>query len=153
MKFREVFRYDLAYHLRNPVTWAYAAIPLGLAFLIIGADADSAQTIKQNAPEAVAEMMIMWGLVGMGISAGLFGDAAVRDAHARMDALLYTTALRKIDYLGGRFPRRTHDQRCNPARYPAWFYCGHIRTMDRARCFPAVSRRGVCAAVRTLRSS
>jgi ABC-2 type transport system permease protein len=103
VKFREVFRYDIAYHLRNPVTWAYAAIPFGLTLLVTGADASAAQAIKQNAPEAIAEMMIMLGLIGMGISAGLFGDAAVRDAQAGMDALLYTTALRKIDYLGGRF--------------------------------------------------
>ena len=37
------------------------------------------------------------------VSAALFGDAAIRDVAARMDPLLYTTRLRKAEYLGGRF--------------------------------------------------
>ena len=43
------------------------------------------------------------GMLGLLVSAALFGDAAVRDIRVEMDPLLFTLSLQKAEYLGGRF--------------------------------------------------
>ena len=43
------------------------------------------------------------GIFGMLVTAAIFGEAAVRDVQAGMDPLLFTSPLRKAEYLGGRF--------------------------------------------------
>ncbi len=104
MRLREVFRYELGYHLRSPSTWAYAAF----LFLVMGwgivATAEGSAAVHLNAPQQVAQGTVLFGgLFGLLVSAALFGQAAIRDVAAGMDPLLYTTRLRKAEYLGGRF--------------------------------------------------
>lgn len=104
MKFREVFRYELEYRIRSASTWMYA----GFLFLVmcwgLVATADGGDAVNANAPQQVAEGTVLFGgLFGLLVSAALFGDAAIRDVAAGMDPLLYTTRLRKAEYLGGRF--------------------------------------------------
>lgn len=105
MRLREVFRYELGYHLRSPSTWTYAA----LLFLVMGwglvaTAAEGGAAVRVNAPQEVAQGTVLFGgLCGLLVSAALFGQAAIRDVAAGMDPLLYTTRLRKAEYLGGRF--------------------------------------------------
>ncbi|HEX3129837.1 MAG TPA: M1 family aminopeptidase [Thermoanaerobaculia bacterium] len=103
MRLREVFRYELGYRLRSPSTWAYAAF----LFLVMGwglvATAEGSAPVHVNAPQQVAQGTMFGGLFGLLVSAALFGQAAIRDVAAGMDPLLYTTRLRKAEYLGGRF--------------------------------------------------
>ncbi len=101
MRFAEVFRFEVGYRLRQPSTWLYAALLLGMPFLLLSA-LDGASS-KLNAPHMVAIGTTIVGMVGMLVSAALFGDAATRDFHTGMHPLLYTTPLRKAEYLGGRF--------------------------------------------------
>ncbi len=103
MRLREVFRYELTHRLRSPSTWIYALFLFGVAFLMIHIQADGDGLVQINAPEQVALGSLIAGMVGLLVSAGLFGDAAVRDLEAGMDPLLFTSPLRKIEYLGGRF--------------------------------------------------
>jgi hypothetical protein len=57
-----------------------------------------------NAAQKIAEGTVLFGgLFGMLVSAALFGDAAIRDVAVGMDPLLFTTRLRKAEFLGGRF--------------------------------------------------
>jgi ABC-2 type transport system permease protein len=103
VRFREVFRYEIEYRLRSLSTGAYGAF----LFLIMcwGLFATTGDDpVNLNGPQNVAEGTVLWGgMFGVLVSAALFGDAAIRDVAAGMDPLLYTTRLRKVEYLGGRF--------------------------------------------------
>ncbi|HEX6693470.1 MAG TPA: M1 family aminopeptidase [Longimicrobiales bacterium] len=103
MKFREVFRYEIDHLFRSKTTWLYLAFVFALCFLMIVGDAQPGHTIKVNAPEHLAEIMLVMGIVGLAISAGVFGEAAVRDFQSGMEPLLFTTAMSRSDHLGGRF--------------------------------------------------
>jgi cation transport regulator ChaB/ABC-type transport system involved in multi-copper enzyme maturation permease subunit len=104
VRFGEVFRYEFAYRLRNPSTWIYAAFLFLMMCWGVAATSDGDDFVKANAPKAMAQGIVLFGgLFGMLVSAALFGDAAIRDVAAGMDPLLYTTRLRKSEYLGGRF--------------------------------------------------
>ena len=104
MRLREVFRYEVAYRARSASTWAYALF----LFLVMGwglvATADGSDMVNANAPQEITQGMALFGgMFGLLVSAALFGDAATRDVAVGMDPLLYTTRLRKVEFLGGRF--------------------------------------------------
>ncbi len=104
VRFGEVFRYEFEYRLRSISTWIYAAFLFLIGFWVIHVAVAGTNPIHVNAPQELAEKMVLFGgLFGMLVSAGLFGDAAIRDRAAGMDPLLFTTRLRKAEYLGGRF--------------------------------------------------
>jgi ABC-2 type transport system permease protein len=104
VKIREIVRYEIEYQFRSASTWIYA----GLLFLVTlwislatGADGDGG--FHANAPELLAWGAVRGGMFGMLITAALFGDAAIRDVAVEMDPLLFTSPLKKAEYLGGRF--------------------------------------------------
>ena len=124
MKLREIFRYEVEHRLRSPSTWIYAAFLFLIAFAMIHIDADgSSADPRERARRASRLLAIMAGMVG---HAGLGGDLRRRGDsrhEAGMDPLLFTSPIRKIDYLGGRFLGALDDQRRRSA--------GHS---DRSRC-------------------
>src|SRR5687767_15398292 len=97
----EVFRFEVGYRVRQPSTWVYALVLLGIPFLLLHAINGSRNYL--NAPIAVMQMSAVLGSVGMLVTAGLFGDAASRDMQMRMYSLFYTSPVSEADYLGGRF--------------------------------------------------
>jgi ABC-type transport system involved in multi-copper enzyme maturation permease subunit len=104
VRFREVFRYELAYRVRSASTWLYAGFLFLIAFWIVHVGATGGAEIKVNAPQRVAETAALFcGLFGLLVTAALVSDAAIRDRTVGMDSLLFTTRLRPPEYLGGRF--------------------------------------------------
>lgn len=101
MKGREVFRYELEYRLGSASTWLYAGFLFLIAIWTFLATAEG--SVYANAPVRIAGGTAIAGMIGMLVSAAIFGDAAVRDFAAEMDPLLFTSPLRKSEYLGGRF--------------------------------------------------
>ena len=97
----EVFRFEVGYRLRQPSTWIYAAILLGVPFAMMHAINGSGRLL--NAPEMVMNASGIMGGIAMLVSAGVFGDAAARDVQSRTYALFYTSPLRERDYVVGRF--------------------------------------------------
>ena len=102
MKFREIFRYELAYRLRAPSTWIYVLL-MYVGPLVMVHFSSTTNDRVVNAPLNYAELTGILGFVAMIISAGIFSDAATRDAALRMQPLLNTAPITKLDYLGGRF--------------------------------------------------
>lgn len=101
MRLREVFRYEVAYRLRRPLTWIFVVIQALLTFWTNLATFESNELF--NAPVRLAGGAAIAGMAGILISAALFGDAAMRDFAAEMDPLLFTSRLSKTEYLTGRF--------------------------------------------------
>jgi ABC-type transport system involved in multi-copper enzyme maturation permease subunit len=101
--FVEIFRYEIRHRLRAPSSWVYAVLLLFIAFAMIHVDADGNSATHVNAPARLSLLAIMAGMIGLLVSAALFGDAAMRDHDAGMTPLIFTSPIRKIEYLGGRF--------------------------------------------------
>jgi ABC-2 type transport system permease protein len=101
MKLGEVFRFEVQYRLGRVSTWIYGGLLLVLSFLMLHVVNGSSSHV--NSPQMVATISAMVGLVGMLVTAALFGDAATRDVQWKMHPLVYSTPIRKMEYLGGRF--------------------------------------------------
>jgi ABC-2 type transport system permease protein len=101
MKLGEVFRFEIEYRLGRLSTWIYGGLLLVLPFLMLHIVDGSSSHV--NSPQMVATVSSIVGLVGMLVTAALFGDAATRDVQWKMHPLVYSTPIRKAEYLGGRF--------------------------------------------------
>ena len=105
--FSTVFRYELRYHLRRPVTWFYFAIFAPGSFALVTTDAigliGGSGQVMRNAPWVIVRAMMFVVTVGMIVVAGLVGSAMLRDYQYRTHELFFTTPITKFAYLGGRF--------------------------------------------------
>jgi hypothetical protein len=102
MKFREIFRFELAYQLRRVSTWVYFVVLFVFGFLIMRAGTP-ADGVFLNTPAFVAFFTVMGGVIWLLLAGAVAGDAAARDVETRMHPLTYTAPVSKADYLGGRF--------------------------------------------------
>src|SRR5687767_980770 len=106
MKFRETYRFEVAYQSRRVSTWFYFVLLLGLSFLmardVFVAEAQEGGYFL-NAPFAVAQVTDIACILSLLALAPLAGGAAARDVETRMHPLVYTTPVGKAAYLGGRF--------------------------------------------------
>ncbi|HEU4405605.1 MAG TPA: M1 family aminopeptidase [Polyangiaceae bacterium] len=104
---RAVFGFELAYWLRRPLTWLFFATIFLLAFWSVASEAalkfGAAGAIHRNAPLVIATAMGGLTAVGQAITTAIAGTAVLRDAQVGAQELLFTTRVRKADYLGGRF--------------------------------------------------
>jgi ABC-type transport system involved in multi-copper enzyme maturation permease subunit len=106
MKFREIFRFELAYQLRRAWPWLIFAALVVFAFLMTR-DGSLAEALHDdfflNSPFAVAKTTVTGSLIWLLVAAVVAGEAASRDAATGMHPLTYTAPVSKADYLGGRF--------------------------------------------------
>lgn len=106
MKFREIFRFELAYQLHRPWVWLMFVVILVVSFLMTRQDALTDALYDDffvNAPFSIAVTTVVGGLLWLVVAPVIAGEAAARDAATRMDPLVYTARISKADYLGGRF--------------------------------------------------
>jgi len=104
---KEFFKFDLGYQLKQPLLWVFAAI---LALMAFGASSsDSIQiggaigNINRNAPTVVAQLLTMFSLLSMLLITIFIAGAVLRDSEVGMADMLFATPMRKWDYLFGRF--------------------------------------------------
>ncbi|MGK5020965.1 ABC transporter permease/M1 family aminopeptidase [Janthinobacterium sp. LB2P10] len=104
---KEFFKFDLGYQLKQPLLWVFAVI---LALMAFGATtSDSVQiggaigNINRNAPTVVAKMLGIFSLLAMLLVTVFIAGAVLRDSEVGMADMLFATPMRKWDYLFGRF--------------------------------------------------
>lgn len=140
MRLGEIFRYEVGYQLRRLPTWLYFAGILGLVFIIVTdtlqQEAKSGGNLNTNAPFLISYSMVIISMMALAITAALFGDAAARDAEARMHPLFYTTPVTKLDYLGGRFLGAFTVNALLLAAVPAGVVLGELFYLERANAGP-----------------
>lgn len=106
MKLLEIYWFELAYQSRRISTWLYFTVLLLLIWYMtreISTVFAGSEVFFFHSPIVAAIVTVYGGLVGLLIAAGIAGDAATRDVHARMDPLLYTLPVSKGAHLAGRF--------------------------------------------------
>lgn len=100
-RFGEVFRFEAWYRLTRPATWLYAAALIGMPILFFQTSAEGPRPV--NAPLSVASAVLIAGVVGFFVSAGLVGETSTRDARTNAHALFFTAPITKFEYLIGRY--------------------------------------------------
>jgi ABC-2 type transport system permease protein len=105
VKFREIFRFELVYQSRRVRTWLYFAVLLVVAYLLTKNSVDDARngSVLANSPSVIALVTVICNVLWVLMATSVAGDSAARDAQTGMHPLVYTTPIRKADYLGGRF--------------------------------------------------
>lgn len=105
---RHVFLMELRQRFRRPQTWIYFLLLAAGTFLNIIAQAGAFGSASfgrrmLNGPYHVAEGALVFSIIGVLITAGYMGQCVFRDFRTGIHPLIFTTPVRRRDYLAGRF--------------------------------------------------
>lgn len=105
MKFWEIFSFEMGYQLRRPSNWIFTTVVIALSSIYTFSLMEDVLegNFFLNSPLVVSGITVMACLFILLLTANLTGNAAVRDLQVRMEPILYSTSLKKLEYLGGRF--------------------------------------------------
>ncbi|HEX8153629.1 MAG TPA: hypothetical protein VF698_10905, partial [Thermoanaerobaculia bacterium] len=105
MKLWEIFRYDVASQLRRTRAAIYGVFLMAMTLVVATTFLDDARRdgIVLDSSMVTAANIVFMTMVGLLVTAAVAGEAATRDTQARIEPLLYTTPVKKLTYLGGRF--------------------------------------------------
>ncbi|HST58610.1 MAG TPA: hypothetical protein VLK84_07980, partial [Longimicrobium sp.] len=103
MKFRAIFRFELACQLRRVSTWLCITLLFAFAAWAMMSSRPTDAAILQNSPFGIAFFTVLGGAIWLLIAASVAGEAGARDVQTRMHPLTYTVPVSKAAYLGGRF--------------------------------------------------
>jgi ABC-2 type transport system permease protein len=102
--FKEFFLFEFRYRKRRPVTYVYFGIIFLLSFLGIASPIRAAVgQIMANAPYLITVWTIVLSFVFTMITSAVMGVSIVRDFDHNTESILFSTPIKKIDYLLGRF--------------------------------------------------
>ncbi len=104
---KEIFLFELSYRKKRAANYIYFAIifllAFGLAASPIVSVSGASGLIKANSPFSLANNTNALIFSFMMITSAIMGVAIVRDFDHNMEALLFSTPMKKIHYLLGRF--------------------------------------------------
>jgi ABC-2 type transport system permease protein len=103
VKFREIFRFEIAYQARRASTWLSFVVLFVFAFRVMGGSRPTDGDELLFSPFGIAFFTVLGGAIWLLLAASVAGEAATRDVQTRMHPLIYTAAIGKAEYLGGRF--------------------------------------------------
>lgn len=102
----DIFKFELQYRKARPATFIYFGIAFGLAFLFVTTpiiESFAGGLVKQNAASVIASLMNLFTLILTMVISGMIGVAVQRDFEYNTEALMFSTPMKKFDYLMGRF--------------------------------------------------
>ncbi|MES3021975.1 MAG: M1 family aminopeptidase [Pseudomonadota bacterium] len=104
---KEFFRFDLRYQLRQPLLWLTALALSAMAFMSAGSDAfrigGAIGNVHMNAPVVIANQLAILSIIAMFLVTVFIAGAVLRDREVGIADMLFATPMRKTDYLAGRF--------------------------------------------------
>ncbi|MFM9838947.1 MAG: ABC transporter permease/M1 family aminopeptidase [Cyclobacteriaceae bacterium] len=104
---KEIFLFELSYRKNRAANYIYFGIIFLLSFLVVASPIASvggaSGQIKANSPFAIANLISNLTFTFTMIASAIMGVAIVRDFDHNMEALLFSTPMKKIHYLLGRF--------------------------------------------------
>jgi hypothetical protein len=103
----EIFRFEVRYHLRQPLFWIVAVV---FGLLTFGATTSDAVTIgggignvHRNAPVVILTMLGVMSVLGIFVVTAFVASAVHRDFEHGTAELFFSKPIRRRDYLLGRF--------------------------------------------------
>lgn len=104
---REFFKFDVAFQLRQPLLWVCALVLGLMAFGATTSDAvqvgGAIGNVNRNAPMVVVRLMGVFTVISMFIVTIFVAGSVLRDSEVGISDMLFATPMRKHDYLIGRF--------------------------------------------------
>ncbi len=105
--FRQFFKTELKYTLKQPMIYIFTALIALLVFFAIGSDnvniGGSIGNVYRNAPHIIAVYTGVMTIFGLIIAAAFFNNAALRDYENSFNEILFSTPIKKSGYFFGRF--------------------------------------------------
>lgn len=99
-------RFELREQLRSPFLWLLAALYALLAFAALASDAvqigGGIGNVLRNAPTVIASVLAIFSLLGLLVAALFVSNALLRDFELGTAELVFSTPVRRRDYLCGR---------------------------------------------------
>ncbi len=103
----KVFKFELQYRSKRPATYIYFGVLAFVALMAISTDSiqigGGTGLVKENAPATIAKMMVILSAFMMMITSAIMGVGVLRDFDHKMESLMFSTPIKKWDYLFGRF--------------------------------------------------
>ena len=103
----EIIKFEWAYRKGRPATWIYFAIILIIPIILVSTDAikimGGGEQTKENSPAGIASLEIAFTYLFVMITSAVMGVAVLRDFEFNTEALMFSTPIKKFDYLFGRF--------------------------------------------------
>ena len=98
----DILRFEWRYHTRQMTFVAAAAVffVFGFVFTATGFGPDN---VHVNSPYSIAESIGLLSLTSMFALAAFCANAVVRDREHQMEEIVFTTAVKKLPFLAGRF--------------------------------------------------
>lgn len=103
MKLWNFIGFEVSYQSRRISIWIYFTLLFTAGPIAITLLNDPGGGTHANAPIYMAVASVIIGFLGLLITADLFSNVGNRDTRHGMAPLFYTTPVKKIEYLGGRF--------------------------------------------------
>ncbi len=105
---REIFLFEIKYHLKHPLFYVAAFVLSLLGLLLISTDAglafsDAPSAVNRNAPYVIVHGLTVLSLLGLFVVTAFVASSALRDFESGTHMLFFTRPIRKFDYLTGRF--------------------------------------------------
>lgn len=103
----KIISFEISYRFRRPATYIYFAILFLLSFLFVTTDAislgGSTGNVFKNSPYTITQVISALMLFGTMIISAVMGVPVYRDFEYNFHEIMFTTPIKKIEYLGGRF--------------------------------------------------
>lgn len=104
---KNIFLFELKYRRGRAANYLYFLIMFLLCFLAVTTDVvqigGAVGQVKENAPIVIGQMIAIMGFFMTLISSAIMGVAILRDFEHNTEAILFSTPIKKFDYLMGRF--------------------------------------------------
>ena len=105
--FKDFFIFELKYRLQRPMIYIFVLVNFLLSFsatisdnIIIGGGNDA---VYLNSPHVIMTMTLLMTLIGVFTTTAIVNTSILRDFDHNFSPLLFSTPIKKINYLGGRF--------------------------------------------------
>ncbi len=105
--FREIFRFEFRYHLRQPLFYVLTIVFFFLTFSAVTSEAvrigGAIGNVNRNAPFVIMQLLLVMSTFGVLTSTAFAASSVHRDFELGTDSLFFSTPVKKWQYLGGRF--------------------------------------------------
>jgi ABC-2 type transport system permease protein len=104
--FLKIARFELRYQVKNPVFWVAAVLFLLLTFGAMAStnvQIGAAGNVHKNSPSALTVIQANLSLFFMFVTTAFVANVVVRDDDTGFGAIIRSTPITRLQYLGGRF--------------------------------------------------
>jgi ABC-2 type transport system permease protein len=104
---KEIIRFELLYRKNRAATYIYFFIIFLMCFLAVTTDVvqigGAVGQVKENSPIVITQMTLIVSVFLSLIASAVMGVAVLRDFEHNTEAIMFSTPMKKFDYLMGRF--------------------------------------------------